>query len=145
VWQDYAVPMTARRMGAPPSAAQDDDEGARGQRLVEAVLRRQQERRDLQALLGAPLYTRTTMLPLIGGGVIGPAVDRDRRVLRWGLWAPHRRVLLDVFRRTLPPTTELEDRAAFAEAQGLRYALVRPGMRLTVESLRAWLEGGPGT
>lgn len=141
--QDYAVRQP--RMGWQPRPGAEDDEGARGERLVARALARQRERRELQALLGAPLYARTTVLPVSGGGYLGPAHDRRGRVLRWGLWSPHRRVLVDIFVRSLPSTEELEDRAAFAQAHDIRYALVRPGMRLTMESLRAWLDqGGAG-
>ena len=134
--QDYAV---RQPRGGFPRQAPQDDEGLRGERLTARVLARQQERRELHALLGAPVYARTTILPLVGGGYAGPARDRFGRELRWGLWSPHRQVLIDVFPRVLPPTEELEDRAAWAKQHGYRYALVRPGMRLTGETLRGWL------
>jgi hypothetical protein len=141
MWQDYAVRGPAAwRTGAPPGT--DDADDARTVRLAARALGRQQERRALHALLGAPLYARTTLLPLIGGGVLGPARDRRGAVLRWGLWSPHRRALVDVFPRILPPPEELEDRAAWAQAAGLRYALVRPGTRLTTEALQRWLADG---
>ena len=141
--QDYATQMP--RFGfIPRPGGLEDDEGARGERMAQAALARQQERRALFALLGAPLYARTTTLPLVGGGYLGPAHDRWGGVLKWGLWSPHRRALIDVFSKTLPSTAELEDRSAFAQAHGIRYALVRPGARLTTESLGAWLNQGEG-
>jgi len=123
--------------------AVEEDEGAWYARRVAVVRARQQERQALQMLLGAPVYMRTTILPLSGGGILGPAKSRRGFEMRFGLWAPHRRAIIDIFPRTLPSTEEMEDRAAWAQEHTLRYALVRPGTRLTVESLRAWLEGGP--
>jgi hypothetical protein len=141
MWQDYAVRGPAAwRTGAPPG--NDDADDARAARLVARALGKQQERRELHALLGAPLYARTTLLPLLGGGSLGPACDRRGAVLRWGLWSPHQQALVDVFPRLLPPVEELEDRAAWAQAHDLRYALVRPGTRLTTEALQRWLANG---
>ncbi len=136
--QDYAV-VEPRRVWGLARPPQDDDDEARAARLVAVLARRQQERRELLTLLGAPVYARVTVLPLVGGGALGPARGPDGHVLVWGLWSPHRRALIDVFRRVLPAAPELEARAAWATAQQLRYALVRPGTTLTTESLRAWL------
>lgn len=135
----YTVRPRPMFIGARQSV--EEDESAWAMRKVAAVRARQQERQALQTLLGAPIYMRTIILPLSGGGYLGPAKDRRGFEMRFGLWSPHRRVLIDVFPRTLPSTEEMEDRAAWAERQSLRYALVRPGTRLTTESLRAWLEG----
>lgn len=140
--QDYAVVDPRRAWGLAPPPTDDDD--ARGARVAAALERRQRERRELLALLGAPVYARATVLPLLGGGSLGPARGPDGHVLVWGLWSPHRRALIDVFPRRLPAAAELEARAAWAAAQGLRYALVQPGRTLTTESLRAWLNPTEG-
>ncbi len=134
MFQSYAVPggvFLGRRLDG------DDDLSERAERLLEA---RRAERAAWTALLGLPLYLSTTVLPQIGGGQLGPLTTSDGRTLRWGLWAPHRRVLLDLFPRKLPSEDELEQRAAFASAHGLRYGVVPPGRQLTVRSIKEWLE-----
>lgn len=117
-----------------------DDETAdeiRGERLVARLRARLDGRRQLVALLGM-IYRDTTMLPVLGGGVLGPARTPEGRDMKWYLWSPSRRVLIDVFRR-MPPDAELHARDAFARAHEIRYAVVPPDRQLTVKSLTEWL------
>ena len=113
----------------------DEDLSPRQQRY----LVRMRERMELQRVLGILVYG-TVVLPLPGEGALGPARDHEGRVLMWSLWAPHRRVLIDVFRR-LPPQEELNARMAFTRAHDLRYATVEPGFELTAKSVKEWLDG----
>jgi len=120
-----------------PRWDEDRDEG-----LSRRDLRRQAQatsRRELQAVLGV-LVVNTTILSVVGGGFIGPARDDDGRVLVWSIWAPHRRVLIDVFRRTTPPMAEMAARKRFAAAHELRYAIVEPGRQLTAKSVKEWID-----
>ena len=100
-------------------------------------------RRDLTEVLGI-VYATTTMLPLHDevNTMLGPARDRDGRELRWTLWAPRHRRLIDIYRRRLPVQAELEDRVAFAKAHGLRYGIVEPGQRLNIALLKEWIANG---
>lgn len=98
-----------------------------------ARLLRHRERNELQNVLGT-IFLNTTMLP-IGTSSLAPARDEYGRVLRWTLWAPQRRVLIDV----MPRTAEIEMRQAFADAHNLRYAIVEAGRRLTAKSVKEWL------
>ncbi len=104
-----------------------------------ARMKRVRERTELQEVLGV-LFINTTLLPLVGGGFLGPARDRNGDVLRWALWAPHRAVLIDSFARIEPPKEEKEDRQAFAEANGLIYAAVGRDMVLTAKSAKELLD-----
>lgn len=107
-----------------------------------AVMRRMsvwQSREELRRVLGV-IYQHTTLLPLSGGGVIGPALSRDGRTFKWTMWAPQRRVLIDVLRAPMPADDQ-EDRAHFALTHDIRYAKVDPGSRLTAASIAAWLDG----
>lgn len=97
-------------------------------------------RSDLQRVLGA-LVVNTTMLPRVNGTMLAAARDHDGRVLSWSVWAPHRAVLIDVFRKRMPPQSELDARTAFAERHALRYAIVEPGKQLTAKSVKEWLDG----
>ncbi len=124
-----------------------EDDDRLGAKLLQLVEQRHAQRRELFALLGTPLYAKTTLLPLPAAtawwqqkDVLGPAYTRNGTVLKWGLWAPHKRVLIDLFPRGLPPTEECEDRARFATEHRLHYAVVKPGFHLTPDSLREWLE-----
>jgi hypothetical protein len=122
----------------PTLTVNDDADDARSERLAARMRARWTARQQLVALLGQ-VYRDTTMLPLPGGGVLGPARTAEGVVLKWWLWAPSRRVLIDVFRRP-PPMADLQARDAFARAEGLRYGVVMPDRRFTVETLKAWLE-----
>lgn len=124
------------RPGALPGMNEDDDD-ARAERLAARLRARLTGRQQLVSLLGL-VYRDTTMLPLPGGGVLGPARNHEGVVMKWWLWAPAKRVLIDVFRRT-PPMADLQAREAFARAHGLRYGVVMPDRRFTIETLTAWL------
>jgi hypothetical protein len=95
--------------------------------------------REMTALLGT-VMRETTILTRPGLPHI-VAYDRRGAPLRWSLWSPHKLLLIDVYRVQLPPVPELEDRDKFAREHNFRYGLVEPGKRLTIESLRAWING----
>lgn len=110
-------------------------------RATVLVERQRAARAEWEAVLGYPVWRDTTVLRTPDGGALEPARDRDGRLLKWSFWAPHRRLLLDVFVRALPSEAELEDRAAFAAAHQVRYAVVEPGERLELARIRELLEG----
>jgi hypothetical protein len=112
------------------------------ERRAQIMVARQKERRELFAILGAPLYMRASVLPLTGGGHLGPVYGREGQALRWGLWSPHRRVLIDIFSRALPSEEELFTRAEWAKAHEVNYAVVKPGYKLDSETLKEWLDRG---
>lgn len=117
----------------------DDADDLRADRLVARLQARLAARREFTGLLGLT-FRDTTMLPLHGGGSLGPARTVDGYPMKWWLWAPSRKVLIDVFVKRLPPESELRAREAFATEHGLRYAVVPPDRRLTPAVLKAWLE-----
>lgn len=100
---------------------------------------RQQVQLELRNLLGIVFRDATTLMR--PGQSTLRAYDRFGHTLRWSLWAPHKSLLIDVYRQTMPAAMELEDRDRFAQQHHLRYGLVEPGKRLTLEALRAWLAG----
>lgn len=116
----------------PSGAVQEDDA------LPGAVLAQWEHRQHLRRILGTPFFQSVTDLPLPGGGTLGPLYV-DGRPVSWTLWAPHRRVLVDDFRRGVPPQGELDARAAFATTYGLRYGMIEPGRRLTLNALEEWV------
>jgi hypothetical protein len=118
-----------------PDDDRDDELTRRDVRRLALVT----QRRDLQKVLGA-IVVNTTMLLIIDGGVLGPARDQEGRELSWSVWAPHRGVLIDVFRR-MPIQAELDARKTFAHVNDLRYAIVEPGKKLTAKSVKEWLDG----
>ncbi len=125
--------VTRSGMAARPRSEDVDD---RPSPRLAARLERQRRWQQVVALLGV-VYVDTVSLPLDGRYLT--ARDRCGRQLRWRLWAPVKRVLIDVYTRQLPSADELEDRQAFARANGLRYALVEPGRALTLDALKEWL------
>ena len=135
---DYPVPNAGWVQRAPHGADDyiDEDLTAREYRRFSTM----QRRRDLQGVLGT-LSVNTTILARPGGGVIGPARDREGRVLRWSLWAPQRGVLIDDFTRVPPSQAERDDRTAFAGTHGLQYAVVERGSLLTAKAVKEWLDG----
>lgn len=105
-----------------------------------ALLARRERDRKIVELFGAPVYRETTILPLIGKPPLGPAFAPDGHEIVWSLWSPHRYALLDIFRRQLPGEEELRARAAFAETHHIKYAIVRPGWKLTLDHVKGWLK-----
>lgn len=104
------------------------------------LLARLEREQALIDVFGAPIYTDTTILPRVNRQAhIGPAFY-DGHELYWSLWAPHRNALLSIFKRSMPSLEELKARMEFAEQHGLRYAIVKPGHKVTVEHLRGWLQ-----
>ncbi len=123
---------------ASPRADDEREEQPSRHELARFALAR--ERSELQRVLGV-LFVNTTLLPTVNGGFLGPAKDHEGRVLRWSVWAPHRRVLIDAFPRGLPAQQELDARRVFADANDLRYAIVERGKKLTAKSVKEWLDG----
>lgn len=113
-------------------------------RAVAKVIARREAAKQLRELLGGTVYEATFVLPRIGAAPLGPVRDRHGRDLRWSIWAPRPGVLIDVFRRALPPPEELEDREAFAAEHGLLWLVVSPGERLSLERV-AELIAAPAT
>jgi hypothetical protein len=113
-----------------------------GERAAALLQYRMDRQRDLCDVLGSPLVWRATTLPTLAGGSLGPARGPDGRVITWGLWAPHTRVLLDAFRGEMPREDELQARIAFAESHGLTYLWVEPETRLSLDRLREVVKGG---
>lgn len=122
-----------------PRGDEDAADEARGERAANRLRARLAARQELLALLGL-FHQNTTILSVLGGGTLGPAIGPRGGVLRWSYWSPKRKVLLDVFSRVMPPDDELEARQRFADAHGLRYGVVPPDKRLTLASLKEWLD-----
>ena len=110
-------------------------------RATALVERQRAARAEWEDVLGYPVWRDTTVLRTPDGGALEPARDREGRLLKWSFWAPHRRLLLDVFVNALPSATELEDRAVYAAAHDVRYAVVQPGERLELARVRELIEG----
>lgn len=122
----------ASRMRVPNVEAPEDAINAR-------LLARRARDKALIDILGAPLYAATTMLPRTNGlSTLGPAFY-DGHALKWSLWSPHRNALLDIFKTRLPHEDEIKARMEFAEKHHIKYAVVRPGWKVTVDHLRRWL------
>jgi hypothetical protein len=118
-------------------AGLDDPERTENQRArLLSFLERQKIMREV---LGTPFFRDTTVLPLVGGGKLGPVPGPDGQELRWSLWSPHRRLLVDIFPRSLPDDDEMDTRMSFVKEHGLRYGVVAPGYRLTTDALKEWL------
>lgn len=95
--------------------------------------------REIQSLLGCVIKD-TTILTRPGQAPLA-AYDRHGHQLMWSLWAPAKSVVIDIFKRAIPPNGELEDRLKFAKEHNLRYGIVEPGKKLTIDTLRSWLNG----
>jgi len=102
-------------------------------------IERQAAVREIQALLGVVMKDTTVLIR--PGSTSLTAYDRHGHQLTWSLWAPYKSVIVDIFRRSLPSNGELEDRHQFAQEHNLRYGIVEPGKRLTIDALRSWLNG----
>lgn len=107
------------------------------------LLARIQAQQDLIAVLGAPVLMNTNIL--VHNGRILPRCRYQGTPLTFSVWAPHRRLLLDIFPDTLPSEGELQAREAFATQHGLRYAVTPPGYALSIDDLRAALAAPPVT
>jgi len=118
----------------------DEDADETLSRRQLAKLAMLQREKALLGILG-PCLIGTTVLTRSPAPPLGPAYDRHGRALKWSLWSPTKGVLIDIFRRSIPAMTEMEDRKAFAAANGLRYGVVEPGRRLSLEMLKEWLNG----
>jgi hypothetical protein len=134
---DLSTPSAGWVRRVPLNADYVDEELTRRDILK---MSRLHDRVELQRVLGA-LSLNTTILARLGGGVIGPAIDRHGRVLLWSVWAPQRGVLIDDFTRVPPSQEERDDRTRFASENGLRYAVIERGYTLTAKSVKEWLDG----
>src|SRR5215471_12426534 len=111
----------------------DEDATPGARRMIGHI----ENRRELTAILGVPVYLDTFALPL-GTRMIEPF--RWGESLRlWSLWAPHRRLLIDIFTRALPSDDELDAKDAFAREHGLDYYYIAPGHVLDFDTLRTLL------
>lgn len=128
------IGSTLDRSASRPFDYMDEMEDRRTSRLKARI----ENRRALIALLGAPVFLDTYALPLIGGATLEPFVYRHAPAL-WSLWAPHRRLLIDIFTAELPSSEELDAKDGFAREHGLDYFYIAPGHVLDFDELRALL------
>ena len=92
----------------------------------------------LARALGTPYFVSCTALCASQGAYLPPALHPATGYpMRWGLWAPHRKLLIDFFDRELPSPEELDARASYAESHALRYVIVEPGYYLPLDDLLA--------
>jgi len=105
-------------------------------------MRKQAAGQELAQVLGAPLYVDTNFFPVIGGGQLCACVFKGQKLM-FSLWAPHRRVLLDIFPALLPESAEMDAREAFAQAQQVRYFVTPPGYTLSIDDVREALARPP--
>jgi len=103
------------------------------------LLSKIRKERAMREVLGSPYFRFITVLPVVGGGALGPVFGPDGRVLVWSIWAPHRRALLDIFPSRAPSQDELDARAEFAQTHRLKYGVVQPGWQLTIDNLKEWV------
>jgi hypothetical protein len=69
---------------------------------------------------------------------IGPC-KVNGKIVSWSLWAPHKRLLVDVFKKELPTDDEIMAKSEFAEKHRLRYAIVPPGRTFGLDDLKQLL------
>jgi hypothetical protein len=95
----------------------------------------------LAAMLGTVVRDATELHEIGGARLV--ARDRRDKILRWSFWSPTRRVLIDRFKRGWPAGgsdgPEMNDRAEFARANGIKYAALGPGEAMRVKDVRNWL------
>jgi hypothetical protein len=115
-----------------PAKAHDEDKDDRENLRMLARLKQQ---RAIHELLGAPVLFDTTTLIAPHGEWIGECKVGGRKVT-WSMWAPHKRMLLDIFPKALPPREELEGKEAFCTSHNIRYLVVPPTHSLDLEDLR---------
>jgi len=127
----------AGRLGFRSSSQIDEDELTEHTR--KRTLARHERHRALVAVLGVPIFFDTILLPLSGQPALGPARDLSGREIRWSVWAPQRKLLLDRF-KALPPKGDLEAREQFAKDHSLLYRFVPPGWRISLEDLKELLK-----
>jgi len=96
-----------------------------GRARIRARLRSE---RALMEILGAPVYKDTTILIAKHGEWIGECVV-DRAKQTWSLWAPHRRLAVDIFPKDkdVPALHILEAKKNFADEHKFKYVIVPPG------------------
>lgn len=111
-------------------------------RVTRLLMQKHAAAQELVQVLGAPLYMDTNFFPVVGGGQLDTCTFKGRKMM-FSLWAPHRRLLLDIFPATLPESAEMEAREAFAGAQRVRYLITPPGYTLSIDDLREALTRSP--
>lgn len=99
------------------------------------MLARLKQQRAMQEILGIPVMFDTTILIAPHGEWIGECTFGKNKV-RWSIWAPHRRTVVDIFPKTMPEPQELEARQAFCTQHRLRYLVVPPMHTFDLEDLR---------
>jgi hypothetical protein len=111
-------------------------------RVKPGWLARRENQRLLHEILGAPVFFDTTLFLAPHGEWIGECFLGTRKLM-WSIWAPHKRVAIDIFPRQTPPPEELEHKEAFCAAHGIRYLVVPPTHSFDLEDLRAALMREP--
>lgn len=118
---------------SPRRRFEDGDHEAIDARSARALARVARQR-ELQEILGAPVFFDA--VDLTG---LKPRSERcvvEGQAVSWSVWAPHRKLLVDVFAR-VTPEAEVEAKNGWAQARGLVYAVVPPGNALTMDDLRS--------
>lgn len=103
-------------------------------RMISAITRN----KDMTNLLGT-VMVNTDVLLAPNNEWIGQCRVNGKTV-KWSLWAPHKRMLIDIFPRALPPDAEILEKDAFARSHGIRYLLVPPGRVFGLEDLKTVLQ-----
>jgi len=111
-------------------------------RVKPGWLKRRENQRLLHELLGAPVFFDTTLFLAPAGEWIGECFLGTHKLM-WSIWAPHRRVAIDIFPRTVPSAEELEAKQAFCTLHAIRYLVVPPTHSFDLEDLRAALATEP--
>lgn len=111
----------------------DREDPVRG-RLIDRVI----SQRALRDILGICFFD-TNILIGIGAEWIGPCWFNGKK-LSFSIWAPQRRVLVDIFQRQTHPEDEMLARDAFARAHDIRYMIVPPGHSFGLEDLKQALD-----
>lgn len=102
------------------------------------LLARLGQQQALREILGTYIFD-TNILIGAHGEWIGECWYGTKK-LSFSLWAPHKRILADIFPKELPDEDELLARDAFAAAHRLRYLVVPPGHTFGIEELKEILQ-----
>lgn len=119
----------------PPRPGGIDREDPIKPRLLKTLKTQQ----DLHSLLGAPVLFDTTILVLPGGGWTGECYFEGKKV-SWSIWAPHKRLVVDIFSKHLPPQEELKHKDAFCTQHSIRYLVVPPEHEFGLDDLKEALD-----
>ena len=116
---------------APPEGGDPVDVPTRS--FLRAKQRIDAQQEMIQVL--GPYYVNVNFFPTMGGGLIDGLWFHGERLF-FSLWAPCRKLLVDIFTTTMPSDEERAAREAFAEQHGLRYAFTPPGYVLSIDDLK---------